>query len=124
MKILIVDDDDALRMWLVQKLGPLGFAVHEAANGDEAFWIYKGSDFEFVLSDYQFLPGHEIKNGVQLAIAIHGINQDQRMALHTSDPKLIVRSMLPVGLQDITVLKKPCSIHRLMHVMKYQRDSS
>jgi hypothetical protein len=59
-----------------------------------------------VLSDYRFVPGPKIKDGVQLVTAIHEINLLQRMATMTADPQK-AREKLPQPLQNLPVLCKP-----------------
>lgn len=118
MRVLVIDDDEALRFWLKRELEPLGFDLSESANGDEALSVYKTAKFGFVLSDYQFLPGRKIKNGADLVIAIHKINREQRMALHTSVSSAVIRSKLPIDLRNIAVLKKPYPIRQLIELMK------
>jgi CheY-like chemotaxis protein len=88
LKILIVDDDDAVLLCIGSRLRSGGFEVKEASTGDGAMYVYEHQGpFAFVLSDYRFVPGAKIKDGVQLVTAIHEINSHQRMAMMTADPK-------------------------------------
>jgi len=45
MRVLVVEDDDALRGDLVRRLGEKGFAVESAADGEEG--LYFGREFPF-----------------------------------------------------------------------------
>lgn len=51
-KILVVDDDPALRRLAVQILGGSGFQVHQASSGNEAVRLFRaGARFDLVLLD-------------------------------------------------------------------------
>jgi two-component system, OmpR family, response regulator ArlR len=108
MRILVVDDDDAIRRWLVRQLEPLGYDMMESANGDEGLWQFQQHNFDFVLTDYLF-GGRKIKNGLELVARIHEINRDQPMAIHTSERGLKA---------PVPVLHKPYAIQRLLKVMQ------
>jgi DNA-binding NtrC family response regulator len=106
MKILIVDDDDDLVAFLAKELEARGFEILQTHFGDGGLKLYnRYGPFEFVLSDYRFIPGTQIKDGVQLVAAIHGINPHQQMALMTAAPER-ARSNLPQALRHLTVLRK------------------
>ena len=49
MKILVVDDDLAIRTVVRHMLTASGFEVVEAENGEKAFEILNNSDFETIL---------------------------------------------------------------------------
>jgi len=55
-KLLIVEDDSALRRSLRTTLGSLGFDVAEASNGEEALMRVRTTDFEAILLDIN-MPG-------------------------------------------------------------------
>jgi DNA-binding response OmpR family regulator len=50
-KILLVDDDDALRKVLRLTLVKMGHAVVEARNGKEALALQRNEPFELILTD-------------------------------------------------------------------------
>jgi CheY-like chemotaxis protein len=110
MKIFLVDDDDALRSLLATELENRGCDVHQSSGGDEAFHVWQRlGPWELVLTDYRFFPGTKIRDGAQLAAAIHLINPLQRMAIMTADPQ-DARRRLPQALQHIPVLREPFSM--------------
>jgi DNA-binding NtrC family response regulator len=118
MKILIVDDDDAVLICIGSRLRSGGFEVKEASTGDGAMYVYEHQGpFVFVLSDYRFVPGAKIKDGVQLVTAIHEINPHQRMAMMTADPKE-AREKLPKALWHLPVLVKPFKVEQLLRVLR------
>ena len=88
MKILIVEDDEALRSLLVKELEERGYDTRQSFRGDEAFYIWQHEGpWKLVLSDYRFIPGTKIKDGVQLVTAIHEMNPSQKMAIMTAEPE-------------------------------------
>jgi DNA-binding NtrC family response regulator len=118
MKILIVDDDDALRSLLAEGLEAGGFEVLQTHFGDGGLHLYqKDGPWEFVLTDYRFIPGVNIKDGAQLLTAIHGINPFQQMAIMTSDPKE-VRGKLPEVLKHLPVLRKPFKLEQVLRLLR------
>ena len=60
--ILVVDDEESLRITLAANLELSGFEVVEAANGTQALEILENRAFDVVLSDIR-MPG---MNGVEL----------------------------------------------------------
>ena len=90
MKILLVDDDDALRGFLAKELEARGFEAVQTHFGDGGLHLYQKSDpWEFVLSDFRFMPGPTIKDGTQLLTAIHRINPFQQMGILIVSPVAI-----------------------------------
>jgi DNA-binding NtrC family response regulator len=55
-RILIIDDDDAVRSTLERTLRSAGHTVQAAASGEEGFELARGGAFDVVLSDLQ-MPG-------------------------------------------------------------------
>jgi CheY-like chemotaxis protein len=118
MKLLIVDGDDALRSLLAKELEERGIETRQSRSGDEAFYIWQQlGPWELVLSDYQFIPGQKIKDGVQLLTAIHGINPLQQMAMMTADPNE-AQEKLPQGLRHLPILRKPFRIKQVIRLLR------
>ena len=55
-KVLVVEDDAGIRQSLFETLGALGFAIGEAANGEEALLRLRMADYDAVLLDIN-MPG-------------------------------------------------------------------
>jgi len=55
-RVLVVEDDAGIRQSLFETLGALGFAVGEAANGEEALLRLRMADYDAVLLDIN-MPG-------------------------------------------------------------------
>ena len=61
-RLLVVDDDLAMREMLVSLFHESGFAVSEAGSGDQALEMLRDADYDAVLSDIK-MPG---KSGIEL----------------------------------------------------------
>jgi len=118
VKILIVDDEDALRAFLAKGLEARGYEVLQTPSGDGGLDIYKkNGPFALVLSDYRFISGAKIKDGVQLVTAIHEMNPSQRMAIMTAVPDE-AREKLPKALQNLPLLVKPFKMEQLVRLLR------
>jgi len=110
MKILVVDDDGCQLQWCSSNLEKRGYEVMTAFSGDHGFHLYKTKGpWNFVLSDYLFIPSKRIRDGLDLVREIRAINPGQRMALHTSAHGL--RATVPI-------LHKPYRIERLLRLLR------
>ena len=118
MKILIVEDEDTLLSLLAKELEACGYEVLQTRSGDEGLHLYsEDGPWQFVLSDYRFVPGTKIKDGVQLVTAIHEINPLQRMAIMTADPEE-AREKLPKALWHLPMLLKPFKLEQLLRLLR------
>jgi DNA-binding NtrC family response regulator len=118
MKILLVDDDDALLSFLTKELGNRGCETVQTHFGDGGLHLYqKNGPWELVFADYRFFPGTKIKDGAQLVTAIHGINPFQQMAMMTSDPQEARRN-LPKVLRGLPILRKPLGIEQVLRLLR------
>jgi DNA-binding NtrC family response regulator len=118
MKILIVDDDDALLSFLAKELESRGYEVFQTHFGDSGLSLYKkDAPWEFILTDYRFIPGAKIKDGVQLVAAIHGISPLQRMAIMTTEPKEVKRKP-PDALRRLPLLRKPFKLEEVLRLLR------
>jgi ActR/RegA family two-component response regulator len=94
MKVLIVGGDDTLLSSLAEELQSRDFAVLPTHFGDGGLSLFKkDGPFAFVLVDYRFIPGVNIKNCMQLAAAIHEINPFQQMAIMTAESNEVRRNL-------------------------------
>jgi len=69
-KILIVDDEVMIREIFREAFEAIGFVVHEASNGKNAFSKIQEIPFDCVLSDVR-MPGGD---GIELARNIHSLS--------------------------------------------------
>jgi len=109
-RILICDDDDALIFWLHERLTANGFDVQTTSQGDQALAAFQEKrPFDFVISDYQFLPGRRIKDGLGLVNAIRQIDPNQTIIVHTGEKGL--KAPCPV-------VYKPYPFERMLQCLK------
>ncbi len=112
MRILICEDDPLQLDWLVCRLKDEDTFVQTAQQGDQAFAQWQsGRPWDFVLTDFCFLPGDKIKNGLELVRAICGFDPSQRIIVQTGDRNLIVPPR-------VKLLRKPYSFGRLVRTMQ------
>jgi DNA-binding response OmpR family regulator len=72
MRILIVEDDDALRSFLGRELEAHGYEAVQTHFGDGGLHLYqKDGPWELILTDFRFIPGVTIKDGAQLTHRAH-----------------------------------------------------
>lgn len=110
MKLLIVDDDECQLKWCSNHLEKRGYQVETALSGEQGLHMYESEGpWEFVLSDYLFIPSRRIRNGLDLVREIRAIKPDQRIAIHTSAEDL--RAPVPV-------LRKPYPIGKLLRLLR------
>lgn len=62
-KILVVDDEENIRLLLSEELSDEGYEVDTAANADECFQKFNKQKFDLVVLDIE-MPG---KNGIEIA---------------------------------------------------------
>jgi DNA-binding NtrC family response regulator len=118
VKILIVEDDSTLSSFFASELQSRGYEVVQTQFGDRGLDLYKKhGPWAFVLIDYKFFPGPEIKDGVQLLTAIHAINPVQRVAIMTfwCDE---AREKLPQALRHLPVLEKPFRFEQVLRLLR------
>src|SRR5579864_117931 len=112
MKILVVDDDEAVLRWVRKQLEARRYEVEDAFSGEQGLHSYLSqgpTTWDFVLTDYLFIPSTIVKNGLQLVRKICAINPEQRIAMHTSEKGL--RAPVPV-------LHKPYPIENLLRLLR------
>ena len=104
-RILIVDDDPAVRESLKQMLGIDHHTVTEAGSGPEALELFAGSAYDVVITDY-LMPG---MLGDELAEAIWKIAPQQPVIMLTA----YLRKLARAGQLADVMLCKPLSLEQL-----------
>jgi two-component system KDP operon response regulator KdpE len=69
LRVLLVDDDSAIRRALRTSLNELGFHITEAARGEEAIHLVRAAPFDVVLLDVQ-MPG---MGGIKTLTSLRGL---------------------------------------------------
>ena len=111
--ILIVEDEALLRMDARDFLEEAGYAVHEAANADEAIKILEANDeIRLVFTDVN-MPGS--MDGVKLAHFVHRRWPPTKIIVASGHDK-IGEDALPGG---VAFFRKP---YRAMQILSKMRD--
>lgn len=76
-RILLVDDEEHIRLLFKEELEEEGYTIDLASNGFEALDKLKNSQFDLVVLDIK-MPGMD---GIQTLNEIKKINKDQRVIL-------------------------------------------
>jgi DNA-binding NtrC family response regulator len=106
-RILVVDDDDAVRSVLTESLSALGYDVIQAQNGKKALEILRKVPVDLAMIDFA-MPE---MNGAAVAVAASELREGLRLMFVSgySDTSAIEAA---VG-SDVTLLKKPFTIDEL-----------
>ncbi|MGZ6292573.1 MAG: sigma-54-dependent transcriptional regulator [Syntrophales bacterium] len=83
-RVLVVDDEEAIRELLTDYLNKFGYEVVCAANGREAMQKYVKGHFDIVLSDFVMSP----MNGLELLAEIRKIDPDAIFIMITGYPSI------------------------------------
>jgi CheY-like chemotaxis protein len=125
-KILIVDDEKAIRDVLSDTLSFLGYEVSVASNGHEGFSLFLNDSFGLVFTDMH-MPDMD---GWSLAHHIKDKSPDTPVVLITGSEKETVMKTFKGSFVD-TVLFKPLSlediqktVQRLLHSRALPRGSA
>jgi len=116
-RVLLVDDDPDVRESLAAYFESKGYKVNQQAGGRGAFEVYKErGPFDFVLSDFSFIPDKEIRHGADLAREIRKLIPTQCMALMSGDPRAATEA-LDASVKDVPLLEKPFSLRKLTELL-------
>ena len=99
-RILVVDDNHAVRSTVSRMLSHLGYEVSSADSGESALGIFHKDQFDIVISDYE-MPGMD---GVTLAHRIKKSSPGTPVVLMTGAAKETVLSRLGTAV-DRVILK-------------------
>ncbi|MCJ8499822.1 response regulator [Desulfatitalea alkaliphila] len=106
-RILVVDDNDAIRSVVSRMLSGLGYEVASADNGESGLNVFLKHNFDIVLSDYE-MPGMD---GVALACRIKQYSPGVAVVIMTGSGKedMIIGKISAVDV----VIAKPFSMDEL-----------
>jgi DNA-binding response OmpR family regulator len=113
-KILVVEDDDAIRALLVAALRREPFDVHAAVNGVEALELTRASEYAVILLDLM-MPA---LNGVEFLQAFHEANPQSRTVVFvmTAFDDAMVRHLAPNLVHGI--VRKPFDVPQLVAMVR------
>lgn len=120
-RVLLVDDEPAIRHMLQRALGKAGISTEEASNGREALDLLANASFDVVVTDLN-MPG---QSGLEFLRAIRKKDLDMPVIVMTGNPSIdssasalehgafryLVKPVLPATLRD--VVERAIGAHRL-----------
>jgi EAL domain-containing protein (putative c-di-GMP-specific phosphodiesterase class I) len=112
-RVLVVDDEPALRRSILRLLHAKGYEVIAAADGVEADELFRAHSFDVVLSDIS-MPGCD---GIQLLRSVHAINPDVPVVLITGEPA-VSTAVKALEYGAFHYLTKPVDLHTLDEVLE------
>lgn len=125
-KILIVDDEKAIRDVLSDTLSFLGYEVTVANNGHEGFSLFLNNSFGLVFTDMH-MPGMD---GWSLAHHIKDKSPDTPVVLITGSEKETVMKKLKGSFVDTVLFKPAClediqkTVQGFLHTGQWTRGSA
>jgi CheY-like chemotaxis protein len=124
-RVLLVDDDDAIREMLELVLQRRGLIVVQARNGSEALRLYRDQEFDLVVTDL-IMPEKEgietileiraMKRPIRIIAISGGGRVDQSMHLHLAKSvgadRVVAKPFLPVDFLKVVdeLLASPARI--------------
>lgn len=112
-RILVVDDEDRIRRWLVHLLSKQGFEVADTGQAADALHRLTLEEFDIVIMDLN-MPGFSGFDGIR---SIKLIRENQKIAVLTGmSPSDAEKEALEAG-ADI-ILFKPCRSEKIIAAMQ------
>lgn len=112
-KILIVDDESAIRELLVEVLEDQGALCAQASGGHEGYQIFKERHFDIVLSDVNMPRG----NGIYLLNQVKETTfRSTRFFIISGNASLVYSEVVQKGVDG--VIEKPFKINKLINKLE------
>ncbi|MBV9071249.1 MAG: response regulator [Acidobacteria bacterium] len=113
-KVLVVEDDDAIRALLIAALRREPFEVHAAVNGAEALTLTRSAEYAVILLDLM-MP---MVTGVEFLQAFREANPDSRTVVFvmTAFDDVTVRHVAPNLVHGI--VRKPFDVPQLVAMVR------
>ena len=112
-RILIVDDEEAVRYTLKQLLSKYGFAPYEVSGGAEAITAVKSLDLDLILLDL-VMPGPD---GMETLLELHHIDPDMPVIMMTGRGD-VSTAVQAVKIGDYDFITKPLQMNKLIQVIQ------
>jgi len=104
IRILVVDDEDLVRVNLTAYLEDEGYTVAAAVSGEEALELMKERTYDIGVIDLR-LPGMD---GNLLILKAHEIQPQMKFLIHTgSTSYTIPKALSDIGLSNSHIFRKP-----------------
>ncbi len=110
-RILVVDDEEPVRVICSRILTPLGYKVETVENGDLALSLLERQSFDLVITDYR-MPGE--LNGLTLGHAIKQLFPHTQIILMTAFPA-VDTAVETLRMGGLDYLIKPFDQSELIH---------
>jgi DNA-binding response OmpR family regulator len=113
-KVLVVEDDDAIRALLIAALRREPFEVHAAGNGAEALTLTRSAEYAVILLDLM-MP---VVTGVEFLQAFHDANPNSRTVVFvmTAFDDVTIRHIAPNLVHGI--VRKPFDVPQLVAMVR------
>ncbi len=108
-RILLAEDDDSMRSFLVRALKKAGYDVIDYANGEEAFERLKSEPFTLLLTDI-VMPKMD---GIELARRASELDPELKIMFITGFAAVVLNSEVAAP-KDARVLSKPFHLRDLV----------
>ncbi len=113
--VLVVEDEDSVRMLTVAVLRKCGYLVLEASNGEEALGILRERDVDLLLTDV-VMP---VMGGVELAMKARELHPDLKVIFMSGYPSEDVEfEDFLHNMRGADFVSKPFSRHRLLEKVR------
>jgi DNA-binding NtrC family response regulator len=113
IRILVVDDCDALRRTTALLVKESGYSPIEARNGLEAIKVFEKEKVDMIITDFN-MP---MMNGEGLILSIKKINPSIPIAVVTAtEDRDVIPRLLSIG--ACKVIKKPFSFEQIQEVIE------
>ena len=100
-RILLIDDDNAIRTILSRALSLVGYEVADAGSGEEELTLFQMHPFDLVITDFK-MPGMD---GCTLSCRIKEKSANTPVVLITGSEKEDIRAWLREGFIDALMFK-------------------
>ncbi|WP_424768512.1 response regulator [Paenibacillus sp. sgz302251] len=112
-RILVADDEDILRLLIVDTLEDMGYEIHEAADGKEAYSVFETGNFDLLIADYMMpemtgielikeVREHPLKGTVKIImLTAKSQQEDEAAAMAAGADYFIMKPFSPLKLAEI-----------------------
>jgi len=112
-KMLVVDENDFIRIAVSQMLSRLGYEVSSADRGETGLIVFLKNQFDIVLSDYE-MPGMD---GVAFACSVKKTSPRTRVVIMTGAGKETVFSRKSTAVDE--VISKPFTMAEIDETIQH-----
>jgi len=117
-RILVVDDEEQIRLMLSQMLAHAGYEVHTAENGDDGMTMVGRYDFDLIITD-MIMP---VKDGLKFIMELVRDYPDLKILAISGGGAIKAERYLTMAgyLGDIATLEKPFKREALLTLVEQQ----